>query len=83
MATIKSQEDSYHTIHDITLDIHWEKAHYPEDDPQYECSVTLTCIVESLALRLFFCDPFVGQLLCNREFGANRGCKLYTIVVQY
>jgi hypothetical protein len=40
MATIKSQEDSYHTIHDITLDIHWEKTHYPEDDPQYECSVT-------------------------------------------
>lgn len=40
MATIKVDEGSYHTIRDITLDIHWEKTHYPEDDPQYECSVT-------------------------------------------
>ena len=40
MAAIKVDEGSYHTIRDITLDIHWEKTHYPEDDPQYECSVT-------------------------------------------
>lgn len=40
MATIKVDDDTYHTIRDITLDIHWEKTHYPEDDPQYECSVT-------------------------------------------